>query len=67
MRDVVITGIGSTRFGKLEGRGVQNIAVEAANDALSRSGIERKDIGALYLGNFAAGPLAGQEVLAGRW
>ena len=65
MRDVVITGIGSTRFGKLEGRGVQNIAVEAANDALSRSGIERKDIGALYLGNFAAGPLAGQEVLAG--
>ena len=65
MRDVVITGIGSTRFGKLEGRGVQKIAVEAANDALSRSGIERKDIGALYLGNFAAGPLAGQEVLAG--
>ena len=65
MRDVMITGIGSTRFGKLEGRGVQNIAVEAANSALARSGIERKDIGALYLGNFAAGPLAGQEVLAG--
>ncbi|MEM9359568.1 MAG: thiolase domain-containing protein [Pseudomonadota bacterium] len=65
MREVMITGIGSTRFGKLEGRGVQNIAVEAVNDALARSGVERKDIGALYLGNFAAGPLAGQEVLAG--
>ena len=46
MRDVMITGIGSTRFGKLEGRGVQNIAVEAANAALARSGVERKDIGA---------------------
>ncbi len=65
MREVMITGIGSTRFGKLEGRGVQNIAVEAVNDALARSGVERNEIGALYLGNFAAGPLAGQEVLAG--
>lgn len=65
MRDVVITGIGSTRFGKLEGQNVQSIAAEAANAAIARSGVARKDIGALYLGNFAAGPLSGQEVLAG--
>jgi acetyl-CoA C-acetyltransferase len=65
MRDVVITGIGSTRFGRLEGRDIKSIAVEAAADAVRRSGIERREIGALYLGNFAAGPLAGQEVLAG--
>ncbi len=65
MREVFITGIGSTRFGKLEGRGVKSIAVEAANAALLSAGIDRQEIGALYLGNFAAGPLCGQEVLAG--
>ena len=65
MRDVVITGIGSTRYGQLDGRTVQGIAVDASNQAIARAGIDRKDIGALYLGNFAAGPLAGQEVLAG--
>ena len=46
MRDVVITGIGSTRFGKLEGQNVQSIAAEAANAAIARSGVARKDIGA---------------------
>ncbi|MGI9424855.1 MAG: thiolase domain-containing protein [Hyphomicrobiaceae bacterium] len=65
MRNVVITGLGSTRFGKLEGRSVQSIAAEATAQAIARAGVERSDIGALYLGNFAAGPLAGQEVLAG--
>ena len=65
MRDVVITGIGSTRFGKIEGRPVQSIAIDAANAAINSSGIERSTIGAVYLGNFAAGPLSGQEVLAG--
>ncbi len=65
MRDVVVTGIGSTRFGKLEGRPVQSMAVAAANAAIIRSGVERRDVGAVYLGNFAAGPLCGQEVLAG--
>lgn len=65
MREVMITGIGSTPFGRLEGRSVQSLAVEAANMALARSGIDRSEIGALYLGNFVAGPLSGQEVLAG--
>jgi len=65
MRPVVITGIGSTRFGKLEGRSVESLAVEAANAALARAGVERREIGALYLGNFMGGQLSGQEVLAG--
>jgi len=65
MREVVITGIGSTPFGKLDGRGLESLAVEAANAALRRAGGDRKDIGAVYLGNFVAGPLSGQEVLAG--
>jgi len=65
MRETVITGIGSTAFGRHEGRLVQSLAVEAANAALERAGVERREIGALYLGNFIAGPLSGQEVLAG--
>ncbi len=65
MRDVVITGIGSTRYARLDGQGTESLAVEAASAALARSGMERSEIGALYLGNFCAGPLTGQEVLAG--
>ncbi len=65
MRDVAITGIGSTLFGKHEGRGLESLAVEAANAALRNAGVARNEIGALYLGNFIAGPLVGQEVLAG--
>lgn len=65
MRDVAITGIGSTPFGKREGEGVAVLAVKAAAEAIARAGVERGDIGALYLGNFVAGPLTGQEVLAG--
>lgn len=65
MREVSITGIGSTMFGKHEGRGLESLGVEAANAALARAGIDRKEIGSVYLGNFIAGPLTGQEVLAG--
>ena len=65
MREVMITGIGSTPFGKLEGQSVQAMAMQAGNDAIRRAGIERREIGAVYLGNFVAGPLSGQEVLAG--
>jgi acetyl-CoA C-acetyltransferase len=65
MREVAITGIGSTLFGKHEGRGLESLAVDAANAALRNAGVERSEIGAVYLGNFIAGPLSGQEVLAG--
>ena len=41
MRDVAITGIGSTNFGKHEGRGLECLAAEAASAALSRTGVER--------------------------
>ena len=65
MRDVAITGVGSTSFGKHDGRGLESLAIDAANTALKKAGVERKEIGAVYLGNFIAGPLSGQEVLAG--
>ena len=65
MRKAVIAGIGSTSFGRHQDRSIQSLAVEAGRAALAESGVERSRIGALYLGNFTAGPLCGQEVLAG--
>lgn len=65
MRDVAITGIGSTAFGRHDGREIGSLAVEAASAALARAGVDQREIGAVYLGNFVAGPLTGQEVLAG--
>ncbi|MBS0243361.1 MAG: thiolase domain-containing protein, partial [Proteobacteria bacterium] len=65
MREVAITGIGSTGFGRHPDKDIQTLAVEAAEAAIQRSGLDRREIGALYLGNFIAGPLTGQEVLAG--
>ncbi len=65
MREVRVTGIGSTAFGRHGDRGIESLAVEAAAAALADAGLDRREIGALYLGNFIAGPLTGQEVLAG--
>jgi acetyl-CoA C-acetyltransferase len=65
MRGVSIAGIGSTAFGKHGDKPIEVLAVEAAAMALEDSGVETKDIGVLYLGNFIGGVLTGQEVLAG--
>jgi acetyl-CoA C-acetyltransferase len=65
MRRAAITGIGSTHFGKHGARTVESMAVDAADVALARSGLDRHQIGELYLGNFVSGVLTGQEILAG--
>jgi len=65
MRKVSIAGVGSTRFGSHKATPIQDLAVEAAGQALAEAGVERREVGALYLGNFVGGMLTGQEVLAG--
>ena len=65
MRAVSILGVGSTRFGRHDEAAIDDLAAGAARDALADAGIEPERIGALYLGNFVAGMLTGQEVLAG--
>ena len=65
MRKVSIKGVASTPFGKFEDTPIDELAASAAADAIAEAGIDREQIGALYLGNFAAGVLTGQEVLAG--
>ncbi len=65
MRDVLVTGIGSTAFGRHAGTPIEVLAVRAAAAALKDGGIAPSEIGALYLGNFVSGLLNGKEVLAG--
>jgi len=65
MRQVLIAGIGSTPFGRHGDIAIQSLAIRAADAAIRESGLDRRQVGALYLGNFVAGPLTGQEVLAG--
>lgn len=63
MRDVCIVGMGTTPFGELDA-GTKELGVTAVSDALGESTADTDDIDALYLGNFVAGMLDGQETLA---
>lgn len=65
MRGVSILGIGSTPFGVHMDQSIEQLAEQAAIEAIGDAGIERERIGALYLGNFVSGVLNGQEILAG--
>ena len=65
MRPVSVLGVGSTAFGRHPGTPIESLAASAAAEALADAEVERREIGALYLGNFISGPLNGQEVLAG--
>ena len=65
MRRVSVAGIGSTAFGKHPDRSIEDLGATAAAAAIAEAGVEHRDIGALYLGNFVSGRLTGQEVLAG--
>src|SRR5512135_1178083 len=64
LRGVSIIGIGSTRFGVLEGESLKSMAVSACNDAIKDAGIDRKQIQAFYLGNYISGMVLGQETIA---
>jgi len=64
MREVVVLGIGSTEFGYRPDMGITDLAVEACRKAFLDAGCDRKDIEALYLGNFAGESLVNQGMLA---
>ncbi|MBI2862152.1 MAG: thiolase domain-containing protein [Chloroflexi bacterium] len=64
MRGVSIIGIGSTSFGRQEGVGIKALAVAACEEAIADAGIDKSQIQAFYLGNYAGESLAGQNTLA---
>ena len=64
IRSVDVIGVGSTSYGKLKNQDIVSIAVDACNQAFVDSGMPRKNIQALYLGNFIGERLANQGALA---
>ena len=64
--NVVVAGIGMTRFGKYLDRGVRSLAEEAVTAALKDAGIEAKDVQTAYFANAVSGLITGQEMIRGQ-
>ncbi len=63
MREVVIAGVGMTKFGRSE-KGQLELFGEAAMDAINSSNLKPEDVQALFLGNSAGDMDEGQTVMA---
>ncbi|MCH7902536.1 thiolase domain-containing protein [archaeon] len=61
MRSVSIIGVGLTKFGEIWDKSLRELVAEAGLKAVADSGIEGKEIDAVYGGTMASGRLIGQE------
>ncbi|MGE0823984.1 MAG: beta-ketoacyl synthase N-terminal-like domain-containing protein [Candidatus Binatia bacterium] len=66
MREVAIIGAGMTRFAKHIDRSMKDLARESIESALSTSGVDKKAIEAVAVGNAMAGLITGQECIRGQ-
>ena len=64
MRSVSVIGIGETRLGKLPDYSLADMIREAGNKAIADAGLEPKDIGAAYIGNYNGSFLCNQSHLS---
>ena len=64
--NVVVAGIGMTRFGKYLERGVRSLTEEAVTEALKDAGLEAKDVQTAYFANAVSGLITGQEMIRGQ-
>ena len=64
--NAVVAGVGMTRFGKMLDRGLKSIGGEAVEAAIRDAGMTGADIEAAFVGNAAAGLVAGQECIRGQ-
>ncbi|RLI81846.1 thiolase domain-containing protein [Archaeoglobales archaeon] len=64
MRKVAIIGVGCTKFGELWDKSFRDIFIEAGIEAIEDSGIEGREIEAIYVGNMSAGRYINQEHIA---
>ena len=55
---VHIVGWGHTKFGKLEGQGVEDLIVDAGQEALAHAGIAPGDVDGIWMGHFNGGMVA---------
>lgn len=63
---VVVTGVGMTRFGKFADQGLKSLSVEAVGDALKDAGVTPADVQLAVVGNAVAGLITGQECIRGQ-
>ncbi len=63
MRRVFIAGAGATPIGEHWERSLRDLMAEAALRAIQDSGLDKKSIEAVYIGNMSSGSLQGQEHL----
>jgi acetyl-CoA C-acetyltransferase len=65
-RDVLLTGWGHSRFGKLVDETLESLIVQVATEAIGNAGIEAGQLDEIYLGQFNSGmmPLAFPSSLA---
>lgn len=61
MRDVAVIGVGMTKFGELWDKSFRQLIAEAGAKAIFDSGIEGKEIDAIYVGSMSSGRFVGQE------
>ncbi|MEI4472776.1 thiolase family protein [Frigidibacter sp. MR17.24] len=63
MRDVIVSGIGMTAFGKFMDRSLKSLSEEAVALALADAGITPAQVEQVVFGNAAAGVVTGQEMI----
>ncbi|MBI2019683.1 thiolase domain-containing protein [Candidatus Daviesbacteria bacterium] len=63
MMKIQIKGIGITKFGELWDKSLLDLALEASTAAIADSGLDRKNIDAVFVGNMLIGKIAGQDHL----
>ncbi len=65
-KDILLTGWGHSRFGKLTDETLESLVVQVATEAIGNAGIEAGQIDEIYLGQFNSGmmPLAFPSSLA---
>ena len=63
MRDVIVSGIGMTHFGKFLDRGLKSLSEEAVAAALKDAGVVPDQVEQVVFGNAAAGVVTGQEMI----
>lgn len=60
---IYVAGTSHSKFGKLEDKSIYDLICEAGKGALEDSGVEAKDIGGIWVGNFNAPVLNSQNHL----
>lgn len=65
MREVIVAGIGMTRFGKFMDRNLKSLSEEAVAAALEDAGAGVQDVDQVIFANAAGGVVTGQEMIRG--